>query len=191
MNRLNSLHLTKNLSRHESDHKGHSGKVLIIGGSTSMSGSIILAGLGALYSGAGWVKLIALDPAFPHLIPEYPELMIYSSQILAPLELLKAIKPDVIVIGPGLAQNDISKSWLLAAIEYYAPLVIDADGLNLLANHPEFTELIRERFWTTILTPHPGEASRLLNKSCEDTPTLLSNSRTVSSQKQSLSSSTN
>ena len=168
MNRLNSLHFTKSLSRHESDHKGHSGKVLIIGGSSSMSGSIILAGLGALYSGAGWVKMIALDPAFPHLIPQYPELMIYSSQTLDPLDLLKRIKPDVIVIGPGLAQNDISKGWLLASIEYYAPLVIDADGLNLLASHPELTELIHERFWTTILTPHPGEASRLLNVPCED-----------------------
>ena len=162
---LHSLHLINNLQRDVTDHKGTSGKLVIIGGASTMSGSIALAGLGALYTGSGWVKLIPLDPNFPNLIDPYPELMIYQPGQRLPSEILQEIKPDVIVIGPGLGQSASSLAWLVATLEYHTPLVIDADGLNLLSQHPELHERIRNRSHSVTLTPHPGEAGRLLHSS--------------------------
>jgi hydroxyethylthiazole kinase-like uncharacterized protein yjeF len=167
MHILNSLHLLHHLKRDVSDHKGTSGKLLIIGGAKTMSGSIVLAGLGALYTGSGWVKLIPLDPNFPNLIDPYPELMIYQPEQGLPLEILQEIKPDVIVIGPGLGQSESSLAWLVAALESPSPIVIDADGLNLLSQHPQLLEQFRNRSHRVILTPHPGEASRLLRSSSQ------------------------
>jgi len=167
MHILNSLHLLHHLKRDVSDHKGTSGKLVIIGGANTMSGSIVLAGLGALYTGSGWVKLIPLDPNFPNLIDPYPELMIYQTGQRLPAQVLQEINPDAIVIGPGLGQSESSLTWLMAALEYHAPIVIDADGLNLLSQHPELQVQIRNRSHRVILTPHPGEAGRLLNTSSQ------------------------
>ena len=165
---LNALHLINHLHRDVSDHKGTSGKLVIIGGANTMSGSIVLAGLGALYAGSGWVKLIPLDPNFPNLIDPYPELMIYRPGQQLPTEILQEIKPDVIVIGPGLGQSESSLAWLVAALEYPSPIVIDADGLNLLSQHPQLLEQIRNRSHSVTLTPHPGEAGRLLRSSSQE-----------------------
>jgi hydroxyethylthiazole kinase-like uncharacterized protein yjeF len=164
---LNSLHLIGHLQRDVSDHKGTSGKLVIIGGANTMSGSIALAGLGALYTGSGWVKLIPLDPNFPNLIDPYPELMIYHPKDRPPTEILQEIKPDVIVIGPGLGQSASSLAWLEATLEYQSPLVIDADALNLLSQHPELHEPICNRSHRIVMTPHPGEAGHLLHSSSE------------------------
>jgi len=117
MHILNSLQLLKHLERDVSDHKGTSGKLVIIGGANTMSGSIVLAGLGALYTGSGWVKLIPLDPNFPNLIDSYPELMIYRPGKQLPSEILQEINPDVIVIGTGLGQSESSLAWLMATLE--------------------------------------------------------------------------
>jgi hydroxyethylthiazole kinase-like uncharacterized protein yjeF len=163
MQTLDSLHLINHLRRDVSDHKGTSGKLVIIGGANTMSGSIVLAGLGALYTGSGWVKLIPLDANFPSLIEPYPELMIYQPRQRLPADILEEMKPDVVVIGPGLGQNESSYTWLLVALKYPAPLVIDADGLHLVSQHPELNERICTRAHSVILTPHPGEAGRLLN----------------------------
>ncbi|BDW11618.1 hypothetical protein PSHI8_17010 [Polynucleobacter sp. SHI8] len=164
---LHSLHLINNLRRDVTDHKGTSGKLVIIGGASTMSGSIALAGLGALYTGSGWVKLIPLDPDFPNLIDPSPELMIYHPGQRSPAEILQEIKPDVIVIGPGLGQSASSLAWLEATLEYQSPLVIDADGLNLLSQHPELHEPICNRSHRIVMTPHPGEAGRLLHSSSQ------------------------
>ena len=164
---LHSLHLINNLQRDVTDHKGTSGKLVIIGGASTMSGSIALAGLGALYTGSGWVKLIPLDPNFPNLIDPYPELMIYQPGQRSPSEILQEIKPDVIVIGPGLGQNASSLPWLEATLKYQSPLVIDADGLILLSQHPELHEPICNRSHRIVMTPHPGETGHLLQSSSE------------------------
>ncbi len=163
MLKLNSLHLAKNLHRQPNEHKGIVGKVLLIGGSASMTGSIVLAGLGSLYTGAGWINLMILDECYPSLIPGYPEFMVHNSQTNSPVNTLKDIGADVIVIGPGLGMNEDSKNWLSASIDYHSPLIIDADGINLLAKDRGLLDRVSNRFSTTILTPHPGEASRLLN----------------------------
>jgi hydroxyethylthiazole kinase-like uncharacterized protein yjeF len=173
MQKLNSLHLLKKLKRHISENKSDSGNVVIIGGSVGMAGSIVLAGLGALLSGAGWVKLIPLNKKFPTFIPNYPELMVCSSLFHSPKDTLTLLNPDVVVIGPGLGQNETAREWLIAAIEYQGTLLIDADGISLLAKHPELKDLVSDRFGDTILTPHPGEASHLLHS----TPAAIQHDR--------------
>lgn len=168
MHVLDSLYLSKKLLRHPAENKGNFGRVVVIGGAKTMSGSLVLAGLGALYTGAGWVKLIPLNPQFPEMIESHPELMVYHAYPKKPTEVLKVMQPDVIVIGPGLGIDALAYQWLLAAIAYHAPLVVDADALHLLTTHPSLCDLMTDRFETAILTPHPGEAGFLLHRSPDD-----------------------
>jgi hydroxyethylthiazole kinase-like uncharacterized protein yjeF len=88
---------------------------------------------------------------------ERPELIVRAVEVVADLEPLLA-RADVIAIGPGIGQTAWAKSLLDAAIACGKPLVIDADALNVLAKHPQHRD-----HW--ILTPHPGEAGRLLGMS--------------------------
>lgn len=134
-------------------HKGSAGHVLVIGGSAGMTGALALATLGALRSGCGLVTA-ALRPGL-----SFPE---------KPLEIITGYWPDLvggwqrydsIVVGPGLSTAPDGAAMLAQVLkEATVPLVIDADGLNLLAagvrlgEHPNAA---------TVLTPHPGEMSRL------------------------------
>ena len=80
MNQLDALAYTSRLRRKPDAHKGDAGKVLLIGGSRSMTGALVLAGQGALYSGAGWVQLMMLDSASAGFIPNHPELMVHNAE---------------------------------------------------------------------------------------------------------------
>ena len=141
--------------RARSSHKGDHGHVLIIGGDRGYSGAVRMAGEAALRAGAGLVS-IATHPDHAALLNMgRPELMCHgliSAEQLAPL----LDNADVILVGPGLGQNTWGLGLFTAALKSNKPLVIDADGLNLLANAPE-----KSSNW--VLTPHPGEAARLLN----------------------------
>ncbi|MES2586558.1 MAG: NAD(P)H-hydrate dehydratase [Pseudomonadota bacterium] len=179
---LNSLELISCLKRAPSEHKGDAGKVLLIGGAPGMAGALMLSGSAALHLGAGWTILEMLDPTAAHAIPEQAELMVRLASFNAQ-EQLEATAPDVIAIGPGLGFSALARDWLIAALRYpKAPLVIDADALNLIADTPEFLDLLVQRNEAfpgmTVLTPHPGEAAHLLNISAaavqENRPTALS-----------------
>ena len=159
---LNALSLTQRLKRKPDAHKGDAGKVLLIGGAATMSGALVLAGQAALYSGADWVVLIMLDTASAHLVPEQPELMVHDAHSVQPHEALTRIQPDVIAIGPGLGQSQLALQWLRTALAWPVSLVIDADAINLLSTHPELMDSLQQRTYPTTLTPHPGEAARLL-----------------------------
>lgn len=138
-------------------HKGLFGHVLIVGGNFGMAGAVRLAGEAALRTGAGLVSVATQPEHVTVVASECPEIMAHgveNSNDLKPL-LLKA---TVIVIGPGLGQTDWSKQLFETVFASPQPKVIDADGLNLLAQHPK-------KFEQWVLTPHPGEAGRLLN--CE------------------------
>ena len=140
--------------RNRCAHKGSCGHVLIVGGELGYSGAAKMAGEAALRVGAGLVS-IATRAAHSGLMNQNrPELMVHGvesvEQFLALLE-----KASVVVVGPGLGQSDWAKMLFTAAIREKKLLVIDADGLNLLAKAP-----ITKANW--ILTPHPGEAGRLL-----------------------------
>ena len=161
---LNSFHYLPRLQRQAHEHKGHAGKVLIMGGATGMVGAPLLAAKAALYSGAGWVVIGFLDENALPVIEGQPELMIR----LAKPGLLPEVRPDVVVIGPGLGQSDLSKQLLQEALQVHHPLVIDADAIHLLAKHADLLSLLNARpFLSTVLTPHPGEAASLLKTSSE------------------------
>lgn len=170
-NKLRSLELITRLKRAPSEHKGNAGKVLLIGGAPGMAGALILAGSAALHLGAGWTILEMLDPTAAHAMPEQAELMVRLASFNAQ-EQLKETAPDVIAIGPGLGFSALARDWLLATLRYpKVPLVIDADALSLIADTPEYLELLKQRNHDfpgmSVLTPHPGEAAHLLGTTAD------------------------
>lgn len=165
---LDTLLLAQRLKRKPDAHKGDAGKVLLIGGAATMAGALVLAGQAAVYSGAGWVVLMMLDEHSAHMVPEQPELMVHAAQSTQPVHALARIQPDAIAIGPGLGQSDLASQWLQAVLSWPVPLVIDADAINLLAASPTLLSALRLRQTATTLTPHPGEAARLLGCTSTD-----------------------
>ncbi len=142
--------------RNRYSHKGNYGHVLIVGGDQGYSGAARLAGEAALRVGAGLVSVATRAEHSGLMNLNRPELMCHGITHVGQLAVLLE-KAGVIVVGPGLGQSDWAKELFNAAINAGKTMVIDADGLNLLANSPA-TKLD----W--ILTPHPGEAARLLNR---------------------------
>jgi len=144
--------------RLRNSHKGSFGHVLAVGGIKGMGGAIRLCGEAALRSGAGRVTL-ATDTAHAGLINlARPELMVKG--IATDTELIALLNRDfTVAVGPGLGTTDWSMSLFKACLESEAPLVVDADGLNLLAQQFQQGSVIRDNW---ILTPHPAEAARLL-----------------------------
>jgi ADP-dependent NAD(P)H-hydrate dehydratase / NAD(P)H-hydrate epimerase len=138
-------------------HKGDFGHVLVVGGNHGMSGAVRLAGEAALRSGAGLVS-VATRPVQAALLPLVrPELMCHG--IDEPSEILPLLaRATVVALGPGLGQDAWARALLAAVLATPLPLVLDADALNLLAGSPS-----QRHNW--ILTPHPGEAGRLLGSS--------------------------
>ncbi len=139
--------------RRKTAHKGDFGHLLIVGGGPGMPGAVCLAGEAALRSGAGLVS-VATHPDHLDYFAARPELMCHGVD-RADHVLAMADKADVIALGPGLGQSEWADQIWRAATAIELPMVIDADGLNWLARNP-----IRRDDW--ILTPHPGEAARLL-----------------------------
>ena len=135
-------------------HKGDFGHVLIVGGGPGMSGAVHLCGEAALRSGAGLVSVAAHPSHHAMVASGRPELMCHATESAADLAPLMA-RATSIAIGPGLGTGDWSRSMFDTVMRCELPLVVDADALNLLC-HSE----VRRPDW--ILTPHPGEAARLL-----------------------------
>ena len=135
-------------------HKGRYGHVLVIGGDYGYQGATILAGCAAARTGAGLVT-VATRPEHARTIPLFrPELMTAAVTGARDLDALLD-RASVIAIGPGLGQSDWAIPLLDGALQSTLPLVVDADALNLLAFEPQHRE-------NWVLTPHPGEAARLL-----------------------------
>ena len=157
-------------------HKGEAGRVLIIGGGAGMSGAPRLAALGALRGGAGLVEVAVPAASMPEVRASLPEALTVA--LPRPEENrhaqwsarhLDALAPALaaaraVVIGPGMGRMNGADQLLAALLELSArpPLVLDADALHALAERPEFLTRLDKR---DILTPHPGEAARLLGLS--------------------------
>ncbi|RYZ69622.1 MAG: NAD(P)H-hydrate dehydratase [Lysobacteraceae bacterium] len=142
------------LPRRRNTHKGESGRVLCIGGDHGHGGAVALCADAALRSGAGLLSVATRAGHVAALLARRPEAMVSaveSGQALAPL----LDQADAIAIGPGLGQGDWGQAMLRLALASAKPLVLDADALNLLARQPQAVP-------GAILTPHPGEAARLL-----------------------------
>lgn len=141
-------------------HKGQCGHVLIIGGEAGYTGAARLAGEAALRSGAGRVSIATRQVHAALLNASRPELMVHGVENAASLQALTE-RADVIAIGPGLGQQVWGKFMLQLALNSGLPLIVDADALNLLAQHPQ-----QRPSW--VLTPHTAEAARLLGQSCSE-----------------------
>lgn len=154
--RLNDTYVKRALTpRARTAHKGHFGHVLIIGSGLGMSGAVRLAGEACLRVGAGLVTVATRPEHVSSVVAGCPELMVRG--VLSANDLASLLEQaDVIAIGPGLGQDTWAQDLLAAVLATNKPLIVDADALNLLAHHPQ-----RRDDW--ILTPHPGEAARLLN----------------------------
>ena len=140
--------------RPRSAHKGSCGKVLLVGGGPGMPGAIRLAAEAALRAGAGLVYVATHRDSVVSVLAGRPEIICRSVSSEADLEdLIKAV--DGVVLGPGLGQSAWAYGLWRRLVRADVPLVLDADGLNLLAAEP-----LQRDDW--LLTPHPGEASRLL-----------------------------
>ncbi len=155
--------------RLKNSHKANHGHVLVIGGNHGMGGAALMCAQAAMRAGAGLVSVATRDENIAPLLVRCPEVMargIKSRQDLGSM----LERATAVVVGPGLGQDGWAQELLGAAIESNLPMLIDADGLTLLANG--FSELLPEtngisgeengiaRQW--VLTPHPGEAGRLL-----------------------------
>ena len=149
--------------RRRDSHKGLSGRVLCLGGDHGSGGAIALCADAALRSGAGLVDVATREEHIGGLLARRPEAMaraVERSEDLA-VQLQHA---DVVAVGPGLGQNVWGRVLFGAALGADKPLVLDADALNLLAARERTQALPFE----TILTPHPGEAGRLLGTTTAD-----------------------
>ncbi|KQQ97471.1 bifunctional ADP-dependent NAD(P)H-hydrate dehydratase/NAD(P)H-hydrate epimerase [Massilia sp. Leaf139] len=140
--------------RRLNSHKGQYGDVAVIGGAHGMAGAAILAARAALYAGAGRVFAAMLGPALA-LDPLQPELMLRAAHDVE-------LAGRVLVLGPGMGGAMEAMRVLGAGIDGTTPIVIDADGLNLVAASLELQERAARRQEPTVVTPHPLEAARLL-----------------------------
>jgi len=139
------------------DHKGGAGHVLVVAGGPGKTGAAVLCGYGALRGGAGLVTLAARPEAREALDRKVVELMTAELGALGDLAEGKA----ALVVGPGLGLDEAGRALSLeAATKIAAPAVLDADALTAIAD--EGLEILREAAGPRVLTPHPGEAGRLL-----------------------------
>ncbi len=148
-------------------HKGTQGHTLIIGGSIGKSGSVCLSSRAALKTGCGLVTAYVPKCAVQVIQINFPEAMAIEDKGENYITSINFdMKPDAIGLGIGMGQNSKTQMALHDFLEKNnLPLVIDADGLNILADNPEWLKLLQPK---TILTPHPGELLRLVGEWSDD-----------------------
>lgn len=142
-------------------HKGLFGRVLVVGGNEEMIGAPVLAGTAALRMGAGLVQIAMPKSVLAAALSVTPELIGLALTNSPGIKALAdaADHADAVVVGPGLGQQPAAKQRLMALIkEKDKPMVVDADGLNLLASMKRWPAAFKAR---AVLTPHPGEMKRL------------------------------
>lgn len=142
-------------ARPRNAHKGDFGHVLVIGGNHGMGGAVRLAAEAAARVGAGLVTVATRGVHVPALLAARPELMCHGIHTAAEIQSLLA-RATVILLGPGLGRDAWAEALYACALANPLPKVMDADALNMLSSKNTLTQ----NDW--ILTPHPGEAGRLL-----------------------------
>jgi NAD(P)H-hydrate epimerase len=146
--------------RLRSGHKGDYGHVLIIGGDEGMPGAVQLAGEAALRCGSGLVSVATHPSHASLLVASRPELMSHGVATAGDLDPLLR-RANIVAFGPGLGQSDWARGLYAHVAELSRPMVWDADALNLLAEQPARAD-------NRVITPHPGEAGRLLGLSATE-----------------------
>ena len=141
-------------------HKGSCGRILIAAGSVGMAGSAVLAARGALRSGAGLVQLSVPQEIFPIVQTGVLE----ATCLTDSLDNIDLSRYNAAAAGPGLGDSRESVEKVRILLDSFdGPLVLDADGLNIAARE-DFFDLMRARGGRLIITPHMGEARRLMAK---------------------------
>lgn len=159
--RIDLRSLSSLLSRRQrNSHKGNYGHVLVVGGEQGMSGAVRMAAEAAARIGAGLVTVATRKAHAATIAATRPELMVHGVEDVRELDALLH-RANVVAIGPGLGLDEWGQAMLGRVLESHLPLVLDADALGLLAIDPQ-----RHDNW--VLTPHPGEAARLLGCSSEE-----------------------
>jgi len=141
--------------RDRNSHKGHFGHLAIVGGNDGMTGAVRLAAEAAARTGSGLITIATRKHHQALINQTRPELMCRGIETADDVEHLSSLI-TVLSIGPGLGQDDWAQQIFAQCIQTTHPKVIDADALNLLSQSPQKNDK-----W--VLTPHPGEAARLLN----------------------------
>ena len=148
-------------------HKGNFGKLLLLCGSRGYTGAAALASMGALRSGAGLVYLGVPESIYDIMAVKLTEVVVFPLPDVGGMLSNDAVrhvasllpKMDAVLIGPGLGQSGGTRDVVKYVLEsYVGPVVLDADGINLIKNHKD---ILRGRTGVTILTPHEGEFKRL------------------------------
>ncbi|RLA00573.1 MAG: bifunctional ADP-dependent NAD(P)H-hydrate dehydratase/NAD(P)H-hydrate epimerase, partial [Gammaproteobacteria bacterium] len=148
--------------RSNTAHKGDNGHLLLVGGDYGFGGAILMSAMAAGRCGVGMMTILTRDAHVAPILTQCPEAMIRSISDASDPALQKILgNVDGVVIGPGLGQEDWAVGLLNAICATELPLLIDADALNLLAGKE-----LGKAHW--VLTPHPGEAGRLLGVSTAD-----------------------
>lgn len=159
--RLDKTSLPFLAPRPRTAHKGMYGRVLVIGGDHGFGGAALLSAESALRSGAGMVTLATRTEHVSAALTRMPEIM--SAGIHSANQLMTLIEAaSVLVVGPGLGQDSWGRSLLSAAANADRPQVWDADALNQLATG----QVVLPK--NSVITPHPGEAARLLGISTQE-----------------------
>ncbi len=142
-------------------HKGTQGHTLIIGGSLGKCGSVMLAAKGALKTGCGLVTVYLPQCGVTALQSYFPEAMALGDKGVEYITSIECgLNPDAIGMGMGMGlQKETEEALYRFLGKNDVPLVLDADGLNILSRHPDWLALLRRG---TILTPHPKELQRLI-----------------------------
>lgn len=144
--------------RARSSHKGSHGHVVIIGGDIGMGGAVAMAAEAAARSGAGLVTVLTRQEHIAPILSRRPEVMVVPVEVGTDISRWLQ-RANCVVVGPGLGQAGWGEQLLQQALAVSGPVLVDADGLNLIAARAD----CRRENW--ILTPHPGEAARLLRTS--------------------------
>jgi NAD(P)H-hydrate epimerase len=141
-------------------HKGTFGRVLVVGGNDGMIGAPVLAGTAALRMGSGLVQIAVPRAILPYALSITPELIgVALGKAAGKDQLLDAAESaDAVVIGPGLGQTPEALGRLTRLVRLAKPMVVDADGLNLLSQQKRWPTFFKAQ---AVLTPHPGEMTRL------------------------------
>ena len=144
------------------ENKSSFGRLLVVAGSWQYSGAAILAGQGALRAGSGIVYLAVPESLRPYLVGKLTEAILVGlpekDGFVAPggLKTLRDLKPDALVLGPGLGRTAGAKRAVLEILDGLdLPAIVDADGLWAIAG--EIDSLLKNRKSPLVLTPHPGE----------------------------------
>lgn len=160
-------------ARAPDSHKRSLGAVALLGGSAGMSGAMVLAAAAAVRAGAGYVTAgvtAAVDAVMSVAMPEVLTQRVTDGEVLGPdaLDAFRAVveRAGALAVGPGLGRGEAQAALVNRVLdEISLPLVIDADGLNVLAGD---TGALQKREAPAVLTPHPAELARLLEVSTDD-----------------------